>query len=122
MLNGQVFPSGAHVELSPVYQLYILMTLRGAHEAALLRGANILGVLGRMETALAWMIMPDGVLAPIGDTHPHKINYSTLKSILFTNPQLVYLVSGGRFGYPPASGVRNYSDAGYAFIRCELSG
>lgn len=97
MIEKSFFPSGAHKEHSPAYHRMILGSLIGASKAGLL-SRDQEGLLAKAQEVLRWMVQPNGILVPIGDTDrvPHKLK----------NPPV---------------GVRAYLDAGYAFARFDRS-
>lgn len=117
LVADHVFRSGVHKEHSPGYHYLVSRSLIAAKQAGLVTDGTFLNVLDAMEQVLSWMIMPDGKLAPIGDTDPETVRHSNRSSIPFSDPHLVYLVSNGRFGTSPLSGVVAFMDAGYAFAR-----
>lgn len=117
LLDEHVFRSGVHKEHSPGYHYLILQALIGGQRAGLLDDPSVSKIIASMERALAWMVMPDGRLAPIGDTDPQLAQYSNRVSIPFADEQLTYLLSGGKFGTAPVPGLRAFMDAGYVFAR-----
>ncbi len=107
---------GVHAEHSPGYHRMVLGSLIGASEAGLLE-IDQDELLSRAERALMWMIMPDGSLAPFGDTDHGSIRQDQSLARQFRDPYLSHALTAGALGEPPPSGVQAYTTAGYAFAR-----
>ncbi|WP_295137659.1 heparinase II/III family protein [uncultured Reyranella sp.] len=107
---------GVHAEHSPGYHRMVLGSLLGASEAGLLE-KNQEQFLARAERALMWMIMPNGSLAPFGDTDHGSIRQDQSLARQYQDPYLCHALTAGASGEPPPSGVQAYKTAGYAFAR-----
>lgn len=107
---------GVHAEHSPGYHRMVLGSLIGASEAGLL-GKNQNELLARAEEALMWMIMPNGSLAPFGDTDHGSIHCDQSIAERCRDPHLRHALTTGTLGESPPSGVKAYKTAGYAFAR-----
>lgn len=107
---------GAHAEHSPGYHRMVLGSLIGASDAGLL-AENQDELLARAERALMWMIMPNGSLAPFGDTDHGSIQQDQTLARQYRDPYLCHALTAGALGEPPPSGVQAYKTAGYAFAR-----
>ena len=107
---------GVHAEHSPGYHRMVLGSLIEASEAGLL-GKNQNELLARAEEALMWMIMPNGSLAPFGDTDHGSIHCDQSIAKRCRNPHLRHALTAGTLGESPPSGVKAYKTAGYAFAR-----
>jgi hypothetical protein len=116
-LNMQFTPDGAHMEHSPGYHVSALNSLTGARDSGLTDGiAPVAQLIDLAEEATAAMLLPDGRLASFGDT-----DFLPLTAYgpgdRYRNRELIYMLSQGKSGVAPVSGVRIYPDAGYAFAR-----
>lgn len=107
---------GVHAEHSPGYHRMVLGSLIGASEAGLL-GENQDELISRAEQALMWMIMPNGSLAPFGDTDHESIQCDQSIARRCRDPHLRHALTAGALGESPPSGVKAYKTAGYAFAR-----
>ena len=119
MAPKMFLPSGAHAEHSPAYHEMVLGTFIGARNSGLITDSNTLEVIDRSEDILAWMIQPNGAIAPIGDTdlkvpaagrHPGDARR-------FKNAATQYALSRGVIGLLPEMGTKVIQDAGYVFAR-----
>lgn len=117
MLHEHFFDSGVHREHSPGYHYMLLGTLVSARSSGVLGEGRFDDLLEGAEEALAWMIQPDGVLAPIGDTDPTPMERPARLAEQYLDPHLRWLMTGGETGEAPRAGVRAYPDAGYVFAR-----
>jgi len=117
LVDGHVFRSGVHKEHSPGYHGLVLDALLGMLKAKMIAEPEMLEIVGRMEEAFAWMVMPNGALVPIGDTDCKPLWRNSPSSIPYGNAELVFLASKGRSGARPAPGLKVYHDAGLIFAR-----
>ena len=117
VLREHFFESGVHKEHSPGYHYMLLGTLVGARNSGVLQNFHFQQMVGRMEEALAWMILPDATTAPMGDTDVVSVKRKGPFAEAFANPELRWLLSAGEAGVEPTPGARGYPDAGYAFAR-----
>ena len=116
-LEHQFLADGGHAEHSPGQHFTALFTLLGAREAGLIaKTGQVARLLERAEAAAAWMLAPDGRMAPLGDTDFQK-TASFGQGDRFSDQTLIYGVSGGLAGAPPVSGVAAFAETGYAFAR-----
>ncbi len=106
-----------HLEHSPGYHYGLMTTLIGARSSSLLDDRQLKERILGMEAALSWMIKPDGVLVPIGDTDPKKMERSEAFVDQFENVYLRFQMSNGSLGKQPLAGVQSYPVSGYAFAR-----
>lgn len=117
IIREHFFESGVHREHSPGYHYMLMGTLVGARNSGVLQDFHFQQMVGRMEEALTWMLLPDATTAPIGDTDVVNVWRRPALAEVFDNPALRHLLSGGETGRAPEPGVRGYDDAGYAFAR-----
>ena len=116
LLERTLFQSGAHKEHSPVYHYMVLISLISAERAGLIE-SSYRPLLQRAESILSWMTMPNGSLAPIGDTDVKIRTNLSPEAEGFSDPGLLFQRTGGRVGSSPSSGVMAVHDAGYVFAR-----
>lgn len=90
-----------HLEHSPYYHWIIQGALCRFAAAGLFERLDLAGLSHRMEDSGAWLVAPDGTLPPIGDTPFRR-----------QPPAAAAATSGSR------SGMRVFSTAGYAVVRC----
>ena len=117
MVREHFFESGPHREHSPGYHYMLLGSLVGARSSQVLTNFYFLQTLERLEEALAWMVLPNGTIAPLGDTDPVTVLRPPVLAEQYSNPELKHLLTGGRDGREPEPGLKAYADAGYAFAR-----
>lgn len=116
MIGRSFFTSGAHKEHSPGYHFMVLQVFLGLQKVGLLdENEDLNGLLGRAEECLAWMIKPNSIVAPIGDTDPKRLIPKSLDQ--FRNPMLLSVLRPELACAAPPSGVKVYHDAGYVFAR-----
>jgi len=108
-LHVTVSPNGVYREHSPNYQLYTLELLHAIQEFSAQHGFStqvdreIKELLPKMARFSAYLIDPDGTLAPLGDTMPGTAiseSHPALQSFLPDDPVLQYAVSRGKAGDP----------------------
>jgi hypothetical protein len=116
MMAQQFARDGVHREHSPGYQMMVV------HDWWRLRGSGLLDdgwsapLTANLETALAWMIAPDGNLAQLGDTDRGDIP-ARLRTQPLASPVLAYVASGGTEGAPPTDDVAAFRDGGLLVMR-----
>jgi hypothetical protein len=105
---------GVHREHSPGYHHAVLVTLEQLIAAGLVADEDLVATCRRIEAALAWFVMPDGTLAPFGDTDagfrpppPPDDADAHLRSVL----------TAGREGSAPGELVKGFPEGGYAVCR-----
>lgn len=113
MLETQFGRDGVHVEHSPGYHLMILDVIRGLWEAGLLPPSER-DRLVSIEDALAWFTLPDGSLAPMGDT---ERALDLPEEGIVASDHLRWVASGGRTGGVPQESWRLFEDSGYAVLK-----
>ena len=93
------FDEGVHKEHSPGYQIYIRDLVKLLQEQAGIGGETLGELLGRLDAAAGWMVLPDDNLVPFGDTDIQS--------------------EAPAFAKEAASevGLRPYLRTGYAFVR-----
>ncbi len=117
ILPGHFDADGVHLEHSPTYHANLLGSLIGARNAGLLDGSSAAATIIGAEQALSWMVTPAGRMVPFGDSWPAPVRQDLAGAARFRDPALRFLTSDGLIGDPPASGVKLYRNAGYAFAR-----
>lgn len=117
LLEQHFSPECVHLEHSPGYHYGLMTSLIGARSSGLLTDRQIKERIDGMETVLSWMIKPDGVIVPIGDSDPKRMERSDAFVGQFEDPGLRFQMSNGRLGAPPMVGVQGYPISGYAFAR-----
>jgi hypothetical protein len=122
LLDAHFTPDGAHKEHSPGYHYGLMVSFVGAAASGLLTEAALKDRVRAMEEVLSWMIMPNGVIVPIGDTDPKDMVRSIPFVSQITSEALRYQMTAGVLGTPPANGVKEMRAAGYAFARFAADG
>ncbi|WP_306030096.1 heparinase II/III family protein [Stappia sp. MMSF_3263] len=117
LLDEHFTSDGAHKEHSPGYHYGLMVSFVGAAASGLLTEAALKDRVLAMEEVLSWMIMPNGVIVPIGDTDPKAMVRSIPFVSQFASEGLQHQMSGGVLGTPPANGVKEMKASGYAFAR-----
>jgi hypothetical protein len=115
MIYQQFTIEGIHREHSPGYHFLVLDTVERAVDSGLVTRSETLELVDRVREGLAWLTMPDGRLAMIGDTSPHSVRGDRFGET--PNGPLRFVVSGGHTGTAPAERMRAYPQTGFAFMR-----
>lgn len=92
------FDEGAHKEHSPGYHFYIRDLVKLLNERAGIGGERLGELVGRLDAAAGWMVLPDGTTTPFGDTDMNQA------------PAFARDAAGN-------DGFRVFQRAGYAFAR-----
>jgi hypothetical protein len=122
VLAAHFSDEGPHKEHSPGYHYMLMGTLINARRCGLLDSEEIAARIARIESAIVWMVTPESSLVTIGDTDPREMYRGERAARLHRDEALRYIVSGGKIGTPPPTGVRAYYEAGYAFARLYADG
>lgn len=128
VLDVHFTKDNVHKEHSPGYHWMILGSLIGAQQTDLVANLETRARLVEMEKVLACMVKPNSCLATIGDTDPRLMARepkfprtgpptSFILASRFKTQELQAIQTQGHLGHYPASGVKAYHDAGYAFAR-----
>lgn len=112
MLRTQFSSEGVHKEHSPDYHRMVLDTVRAIYDSQLITDPELINVKD-IEEALAWFVMPDGVLVTLGDTPRRTLRTFNAQA----SPELTAAISGGRKGTPPETRWRAFPESGYAVFR-----
>lgn len=113
VLDRQFAPDGGHLEHSPGYHEMLLRSFEGAAELGLITKKETLEALERAEVALGWMMMPDGKLAPFGDST--EVDMRKKKKVL--EPSTRFLQTEGKEGTPNSEELFVLPASGYAMVR-----
>lgn len=117
-LIGEHFTiDNVHKEHSPGYHYMILGSLIGARQTDLITNPVIYERIEAMEKVLTWMIKPNYQIATLGDTDPRDMVRGEKLARRFKDPGLQAIISKGKIGSYPKSGVSAFYSAGYAFAR-----
>jgi hypothetical protein len=116
IITTQFTSEGVHREHSPGYHQMVLGTLEGLLAAGLAEWPELGSLIGRAQEALAWFVMPDGSLVPLGDTSPKEIGAQDHPDGSM-HPALAHVVSRGQAGAPPGNTMRAFRESGYVVIR-----
>jgi hypothetical protein len=115
LIHEQFSSEGVHREHSPGYHWMVLHTLEGLLAHGLIREGDHRATLDRIQEATAWFVLPDGHLAPFGDTDRESLpgqDWSHVRS-----DALRFVLSGGRQGRPPSPIYRGFPASGYVVFR-----
>jgi heparinase II/III-like protein len=97
------FEEGVHKEQSPSYHFYIRDVVKLLNEQAGIGGERLAELVRKLDAAAGWMVLPDGVMTPFGDT------------------DLEEAPAFAREAAEAADGLRAFLETGYAFVRREGS-
>jgi hypothetical protein len=114
LVDQQFAADGMHREHSPGYHDAVLSALGAILDAGLLDDPELHAIRRRSEDALAWLVLPDGTLAPFGDTDAEDRPAAAGED---AHPHLRFMLSGGREGEAPGDLVRGFQSGGYAVCR-----
>ncbi|USQ79801.1 heparinase II/III family protein [Ornithinimicrobium faecis] len=115
---------GAHVENSPGYHLMVARFLRDA--LPVLRQLEapasdlLTDIYHRAERFAVHSILPNGYLAPLGDTKVARVR-NTGHRDTFAGQAYRYAISEGADGVQPTEATAVFPDSGYAFHRTSWS-
>ena len=114
LLGNHFSGEGVHLEHSPAYHHAVLVTLQRMLDSGVLVDDSLTETRARIEDALAWLMLPDGTLAPFGDTdagvRPGPVPESC-------NAHLRYAASSGVEGGAPSETLKGFDQGGYAVCR-----
>ncbi len=116
MFAQQFSSEGVHKEHSPGYQRLVTALVSWIASSGLLAEYPSLSArIEAFEEVLAWMILPNGRLANLGDTDYHRLTPDD-----FTPPRsplLEYALSGGESGQAVSQRIRVFPESGFAVLR-----
>lgn len=115
MISQQFTVEGIHREHSPGYQFLVLDTVERAVDAGLVSRTETLELIDSVREGLAWLTMPDGRLAMIGDTSSQSVRDDRFAET--ANGLLRFVVSGGQAGIAPSERMRAYPETGFVIMR-----
>jgi hypothetical protein len=92
------FEEGVHKEQSPSYHFYIRDVVKLLNEQAGIGGERLAELVRKLDAAAGWMVLPDGMMTPFGDTD------------LDEAPAFAREAAG-------EEGLRAFLETGYAFVR-----
>lgn len=115
MIRTQFLPDGGHSEHSPEYHRMLMRSFQLAVDNGLIEDSELTGRLRKAADLLGWMIQPNGVLVPLGDT-PY-VNMIDGSHPLTLSPQTNFLMSGGTAGDSCSRELAVFPESGYAFVR-----
>jgi Heparinase II/III-like protein/Heparinase II/III N-terminus len=122
LLDAHFTSEGVHKEHSPGYHYGLMASLIGAHSSGLLSDSRLIARVRTMEEALSWMIMPNGRIAPFGDTDPMPMDRSVEFVEQFSHEGLRHQMTRGQLGAPLGAGIKVFRDSGYFFARIKALG
>lgn len=109
---------GVHLEHSPGYHLDMTQTLQVIRSQGLVSDARFGALLRKAQSALAWMVMPNGRKARIGDSSGRLVSTSHFgRNEEVLPPDLRYVLTRGKRGEKPRQAYRVFPEAGYAIFR-----
>ena len=116
IVERSFFPSGVHKEHSPGYHYMVLRSLVGAVRANLIADESTDALVHRARDVLPWMLQPNGVLVPIGDTEAANSPKGVGD---FGGTELREFIRSNGRDVAAEHGVAAYYDAGYVFARIQ---
>ncbi len=120
-----VSPDGVQLEHSAEYQVFTMGILMQARDFAfrnalsLVDGLSLDSTLAKMARFAAYLVQPNGMLAPLGDTSsapPITADHPILSSHSMTDPVLRFVLTRGAEGEPGLTSAV-YLKEGYAIFR-----
>ncbi len=116
MFSQQFSSEGVHLEHSPGYHRLVTGLVSGIASSGLLAEFPALSSrIERFEEVLAWMVLPSGRMANLGDTDYLPLRQADFK--LIRSPLLDYVLSGGESGQPASQRVGVFPESGLAVLR-----
>ena len=115
LFDDQFAPDGVHLEHSPGYHQTVLDTVERLVANGI--GDTLRDRREGIEDALAWMVLPNGTLATIGDTDPRA--HLSVPTPDLVSPHLRHMLSDGEHGALPSDAVRGFPESGYVMFRSE---
>ncbi|WP_114906227.1 heparinase II/III domain-containing protein [Ornithinimicrobium murale] len=113
-------PDGVHVENSPAYHFMVARSLRDVipviRAVGPSRAAQLEAIYRGAERFAVHSIMPDGTIAPLGDTKVMTVA-RTGHSTTFPGQAFRYAITRGKDGEAPAERSAVFSRGGYAMHR-----
>lgn len=119
-LNATLSDDGVHLEHTPAYHLLIfraMNSISGFLDPASHEEGAIIETIKRMQNALSAMVMPNGLLPPLGDgkfIDMGSLNILEANSSRSYSEKLKFHISGGELGQRPLDELFFSKDAGLA--------
>ncbi|MGM0753041.1 MAG: heparinase II/III domain-containing protein [Bacillota bacterium] len=115
---------GVHKEHSPAYHLVVSNNLKKLIKFIAtfntIISEKLKEIFVKTEEFATYIIRPDGVLPPIGDTEEKKFSKSGFKN-LYSSEHFKFASSLGEEGEPPMITDRVFKESGYAIFRDDWS-
>ncbi|OXS55486.1 hypothetical protein B1B00_18660 [Bacillus sp. DSM 27956] len=115
---------GVHKEHSPAYHLVVSNNLMKLIDFLATFDTNVSNKLKKIfdktEEFATYIIRPDGVIPPIGDTEQKKFSKSGFNN-LYNSEHFKFASSKGEEGKPPTNTDRVFKESGYAIFRDDWS-
>ena len=116
MFAQQFSSEGVHLEHSPGYHRLVTDLVSGIASSGLLAEfPSLSGRIEGFEDVLAWMILPNGRLANLGDTDYQHVLQEDFTSA--ESPLLEYVLSGGQSGQAVSQRLGVFPESGLAVLR-----
>ncbi len=116
MFAQQFSSEGVHMEHSPGYHLLVTDLVSGIASSGLLSEFSSLSArIERFEEVMAWMILPNGRLANLGDTDYHHVQQEDFRVV--KSPLLEYVLSRGKSGHATSQRLSIFPESGLAVLR-----
>ncbi len=124
MLLTQFGDDGMHLEHSPGYHFAVLGTLVSLTRTGIIGDERLGQLREKAERAMAWVTLPNGVVAPLGDT-PHRVlapedpTEDELRAATraFRSPELLHVATRGLDGSAPDENLIAFPTSGYVVAR-----
>ncbi len=116
MFAQQFSSEGVHLEHSPGYHRLVTDLVSGIASSGLLSEFPALSDrIERFEETMAWMILPNGRMANLGDTDYHRLGEEDFRAV--QSPLLAYAISAGERGQAVDRRLGVFPDSGLAVLR-----
>lgn len=117
MLDQQFADDGVHKEHSPDYHRMVCGTLKSLVDSGLIE-EDLSAFYDRIESSLAWFILPSGHMVNFGDTDYRSIlSKPDTVELVWKSPEMRYFASSGAKGSRPVGVMKAFEKGGYFVVR-----
>lgn len=117
MLAQQFTPDGVHKEHSPQYHYMVYRTLNSVIRSRFIEDKSVKQLASKIESALAWFVLPDSTLANFGDSNRIEMESETDDICSWRDKAMQYVTTNGASGKLPDQTLKVFEEAGYFIVR-----
>ena len=118
MLDTQFAEDGVHLEHSPDYHRMVYQTLKGLLDSGLIDDERIKSRSLKIEESLSWFILPNGILANLGDSDARLLTSTNEEAeSAWNTDSMRYVVTEGKLGNLPKNKIALFHKGGYFVVR-----